>query len=446
MAAELHTIANELEHKSVGKLLWQYSFPTIVATLVNALYNIVDRIFVGQEVGAYAISGMALTFPIMMILGAFGMLVSQGAAVQISIALGKKEFDNAKKILANSLILNILIICGAIALIALFLDEILHIFGGTNAIIPYAKNYLRIILAGHLLTSFSLGFNNVLRASGYPIKAMATILIGACLNVLLDYIFIFHFRWGIEGAAVATVISMMITSVWLLAHFTSRKHVLHFEKSAFRLKKSVISPVLAIGFSPFCVQFATSLVNIFMNFTLKNFGGELAIGAFGIVTSFSTLIIMTIVGLTTGMQPIIGYNFGAKKYDRVKIALRLAILISTILTTLGFAVAQIFPETVAKCFTSDETLAAITSRGLQLTMSLFFVVGFQMVVNMFVQSIGKAKTAIFLSITRQIIFLLPLLFLLPKFYQLDGAWLAHAAADMLSAIVAGIALIFVLKR
>lgn len=438
----LPNISYELEHQSIGKLLWRYSLPTIVGTLVNALYNVVDRIFIGQGVGPMAISGMALTFPIMMILGAFGMLIGQGAATRISIALGRKDIETAQKILGNALMMT-LIVSGCVILFTyIFLDEFLVFFGGTEAIIPYAKEYMEIILIGHIFTTFSFGFNNIMRASGYPVKAMFTMLIGALLNVVLDPIFIFVLDWGIQGAAVSTVVSMLVSSTWVFLHFVNSKHMVHFRKGSFRLDKMVVGSIVAIGFSPFCVQIGTSLVNVLMNHILKDYGGELAIGAFGIITTFSTLIIMAIVGLTNGMQPIIGYNMGAKKTERVVKTLKYVCWTATGLTAIGWLCAQLFPEYIASAFTSDVRLQNITVNGMRLTLMMFFVVGFQLVVTHFSQSIGKAKMAIFLSITRQILFLVPFLLILPSVMDLDGAWLSYAAADLLSALVAAIALAF----
>lgn len=438
----------ELESQSIGKLLWHYSFPTIVGTLVNALYNVVDRIFIGQGVGAYAISGLALTFPIMMILGAFGMLVGQGAATHISIALGKKENETANKILGNAFVLTLIVSGSVISLMYLFLNEILIAFGGTAAIIPYAKEYLKIILPWHIVTTFSFSFTNIMRASGFPIKAMLILLIGALLNVVLDPIFIFDFGLGlgIKGAAIATVISKSVSSVWVFLHFFNKRHLVHFQKDYFRINRSIALPIVAIGFAPFCVQVGTSLVNVLMNYTLGRYGGELAIGAFGIITTFSTLIIMAIVGMTNGVQPIIGYNYGAKKYDRVLKTLKYACVVAISLTLTGSLCAQLFAKQIATLFTSDLQLINLTERGMRLAMMMFFVVGFQLIVTNFFQSIGQVKMAIFLSVSRQILFLMPFLLLLPKFFGLDGAWTAHCVADLLSALVAGTVLVVQIKK
>ncbi len=438
----------ELESQSIGKLLWHYSFPTIVGTLVNALYNVVDRIFIGQGVGAYAISGLALTFPIMMILGAFGMLVGQGAATHISIALGKKENETANKILGNAFVLTLIVSGSVISLMYLFLNEILIAFGGTAAIIPYAKEYLKIILPWHIVTTFSFSFTNIMRASGFPIKAMLILLIGALLNVVLDPIFIFDFGLGlgIKGAAIATVISKSVSSVWVFLHFFNKRHLVHFQKDYFRINRSIALPIVAIGFAPFCIQVGTSFVNVLMNHTLGRYGGELAIGAFGIITTFSTLIIMTIVGLTNGVQPIIGYNYGAKKYDRVLKTLKYACVVAISLTLTGSLCAQLFAKQIATLFTSDLQLINLTERGMRLAMMMFFVVGFQLIVTNFFQSIGQVKMAIFLSVSRQILFLMPFLLLLPKFFGLDGAWTAHCVADLLSALVAGTVLVVQIKK
>ena len=421
--------------KSIGRLLWMYSLPTIIGTLANALYNIVDRIFIGQGVGAMAISGLALTFPIMNILGAFGMLIGQGAAAQVSIYLGKKNSIMANRILGNAFILSFIIAAIVSTACYLCIEPMLKAFGGSEQTIPFAKQYLSIIIPFNLFTSLSWGMNNIMRAAGHPTKAMLTLMIGAGVNVILDPIFIFVFDWGIQGAAIATVISMVISSTWVIVHFTNKKHEVHFQRDYFKLNGKAIKKILYIGMSPFCMQIAASLVNVLMNHTLIHHGGDLAVGAYGIISSFVTLIVMAIIGLTNGMQPIIGYNFGANQYDRVIKTLHYGIIIASILTTIGFIISHFWPMTIARAFTKDETLLAITNNGFKLAMSLFMFCGAQIVISNFFQSIGKAKWAIFLSLSRQILFLLPFLFFFPSIWGLDGAWLSITAADGLSFII-----------
>ena len=326
--------------KSIGRLLWIYSLPTVIGTLANALYNIVDRIFIGQGVGAMAISGLALTFPIMNILGAFSMLIGQGAAAQVSIYLGRKNPKMANHILGNAFILSIIIGLTISSLCFFGIQPLLKAFGGSEQTIPFAKQYLSIIIPFNIFTSLSWGMNNIMRSTGHPIKAMLTLLIGAGVNMILDPIFIFVFGWGIQGAAIATVISMIISSSWVLIHFTNKKHEVHFQRAYFRLDWQVIKRILYIGLSPFSMQIAASMVNIIMNRTLIHHGGDLAVGAYGIISSFVTIIVMAIIGLTNGMQPIIGYNFGANQYDRVIKTLRYGIVIASLLTTLGFLAAH----------------------------------------------------------------------------------------------------------
>lgn len=439
-------LPSELGTKPIGQLLWTYSLPTVIGTLVNALYNIVDRIFIGQGVGALAISGLTLTFPVMMILGAFGMLIGQGSATQISIYLGRKDKETAEQILGNAFVFSLITMLIVVSVSLFFLDDILIAFGGSPATIPYAKDYLNTIIPGHIFTMLSFSFNNCMRASGYPIKAMFTMLIGAVLNVILDPLFIFVFDWGIAGAAYATVISKAVSATWILLHFTNPKNNLYFKRGTFKLSKKIILAIISIGMAPFFIQISASLVNALMNNALKNTGGDLAIGAFGIINSLSMLIIMSIVGLNNGMQPIIGYNYGARQNDRVLRTLRYGIIIATIVTTLGSLAAELFPHQLARLFTTDQELIDITAHGMRICYALFIIVGGQVVVTNFFQAIGKAKISIFLSLTRQLIFLVPFILIFPPIWGLTGVWLALPCADIISAIVASIMLYFQLKK
>jgi len=444
--ANKELLPSELGTEPIGKLLWAYSLPTIIGTVVNALYNIVDRIFIGQGVGAMAISGLTLTFPMMMILGAFGMLIGQGSATQISIYLGRKDKKTAENILGNALVLTFIAMSIVISVSLFFLDDILIAFGGSDVTIPYAKDYLKIIIPGHIFTALSFGFNNSMRASGYPVKAMLTMLIGAVINTILDPIFIFIFDWGIEGAAYSTVISMCISAIWVMRHFTNPKSTLHFKRGCFKLNKKILLAIISIGMAPFFIQVSASLVNALMNHALKNTGGDLAIGAFGIINSYMTLIVMGIIGLNNGMQPIIGYNYGARQDDRVLRTLRYGIIIATIATTIGGLCAELFPRQLARLFTTDPELIEITVHGMRISFLLFMIVGGQIVTTNFFQAIGKAKISIFLSLTRQLLFLIPFILIFPPIWGLTGTWMALPCADFISMLVAVTMLYFQVRK
>ena len=339
----------------------------------------------------------------------------------LSIYLGKRDKTTANKLLGNAFILSFIVAAIVSTVCLLSMDSLLRAFGGSDNTLPYAKDYLSIIIPFNLFTSLSWGLNNILRASGHPTKAMFTLILGAVVNVILDALFIFVFDWGIRGAAIATVIAMMISSAWVILHFISKKHEVRFQKPYFKLEWRIIKYIFYIGMAPFCMQIAGSLVNVLMNHTLISYGGDLAVGAFGIISSFVMLIVMAIIGLNNGMQPIIGYNYGAKLNHRVVKTLYYGIGVATILTTIGFILSQVCPASIAAIFTSDQTLIEITANGLRIAMSLFFLAGAQIVITNFFQSLGKAKWAIFLSLSRQIIFLAPFLLIFPPLFQLNGA-------------------------
>lgn len=430
----------DLRSTSISRLLWYYSLPSLIGTLANALYNVIDRIYIGQGVGALAISGLAITFPIMNILGAFGMLVGQGAAARVSLLLGKNDIRQANVIVSNTLILTFIFYIAVSSLCYIFIDPILIAFGGSGHTIPYAKEYLQIIIPGHIFTSLSYAFTNIMRASGHPRYAMYALLIGAVANVVIDPIFIFALDLGIRGAAYATVISMCISMVWIMHFYFRRSHILHFSKDTFHIDHKTIAAILSIGLSPFLLNISTSLVNLLMNNTLLHYGGDLAIGAFGIITSFTTLVVMSIIGLSQGMQPIIGYNHGAGATKRVHHTLRLCIAVATIITTIGCIIGLTIPSAVARCFTTDTTLLTITSHGLRIYISTFFVVGFHIVVTNYFQSTGQAWISILLSISRQILLLIPFILILPPHLGLDGAWMAQPTSNIIAAAIAAIVL------
>ncbi|MGL5013842.1 MAG: MATE family efflux transporter [Bacteroidales bacterium] len=431
----MNRTTNDLEIESVGKLLLRYSIPAIIAMLVNSLYNIVDRVFIGQGVGAMAISGLALTFPISTLQTACGMLIGAGAGARISIVLGKKDKDWAERILANALMLSFLISGIFILTATIFLDEILLAFGGSEETIKYAESYLRILIPGSIFSTLTFSFCNMLRASGYPSRSMFIIVSGAILNTILDPIFIFVLDLGIEGAAYATILSMAITSVVAVGSFLRKESNIQFRFRNFKLKLTIIRNILAIGISPFLINATSAGIVAMVSFLLIRHGGDLAVGAYGIVNSFIVLMILMVIGICQGMQPIVGYNFGAGHRDRMKDTLKLSVYAGVAVMSIGFTIAMVAPRYVALAFTKDPELIDLAVVGLRYVSLVAPLIGFQIVVTNFFQSIGKVKISIFLSLSRQVLFLFPLLFIIPRFFGLNGVWLAMPISDTISMIV-----------
>jgi putative MATE family efflux protein len=427
------TRTTALEQDPIGKLLLSYSLPAIVGIMVNTFYNVIDRIFIGQGVGALAISGLAITFPIVILQGAFGMLIGVGASSRISIVLGQKNKKWAEKILGNSIVLSLLFSGIFIAGMLLFLDEILILFGGTPQTIPFAREYLLILIPASVFTTLTYSFSNIMRATGYPTKSMIVMIIGAVMNTILAPLFIFVFDWGIQGAAIATFLSMATTAVVVVHHFFKKSSYLHFHWKNLKLEMEVVKSIVSIGLSPFLMNVAACLVNVILNNALLSHGGELAIGANGVVNSLAVVVIMGIVGLCQGMQPIVGYNYGAGNFERMKHARNLTMYVATGFATVGFASAMLFPRQIAMAFTNDKMLIENAVDGLRTAFVLMPLIGFQIVTSSFFQSIGKVKVSILLSISRQVLFLIPMILVLPSFFGLKGVWMATPASDFLSA-------------
>lgn len=425
----------QLETKKISKLVWNYAIPAIVGTLMTAVYNVADRIFIGHGVGALAISGLAITFPVSALMGALGMLVGIGSASRISISLGKRDKETAEKILGNALLLTILFNVIFVSLLLVFLKPILMQFGASEATYPFARDYLRIVVPGNIFVTMTYSFNNMMRASGYPKKAMYTMLIGAVLNLILDPLFIYVFHWGIAGVAYATLISMFAGMLFVMQHFVRKESLIRLRKQNFKLDRKIVIAIVSIGLSPFIMQVAASGVSVLMNTSLKKYGGDLSIGAFGILNSILMIVVMFIIGLNQGMQPIIGYNFGAQKYERVQSTLYYGLKVATLITSIGFLFGMIFPRMFAGAFTTDETLLKITENAIRIGMLAFPLVGFQIVISSYFQSIGKAKIAIIQSVSRQVLFLIPGILLLPKIWDLNGIWAAMPISDTLAALL-----------
>ena len=427
--------------ESIGKLLMQYAVPAIIAMTASSLYNMVDSIFIGHGVGTMALSALALTFPLMNLGAAFGALVGVGAATLISVKLGQKDYDTAQRVLGNVFVLNILLGLAFTVIVFPFLNPILYFFGGSDETVEYARQFMEIILLGNVVTHLYLGLTAVLRASGHPKQAMYATIASVAIYTILAPIFIFMFDWGIRGAAIATVSAQVIALLWQLKQFNNANELLHFRRGIVRLKRKIVFDSLAIGMSPFLMNLAACIIVILINQGLKKYGGDLAIGAFGIVNRLVFIVVMIVMGLNQGMQPIAGYNFGAKLYDRVNKVLKLTIIYATCVTTFGFLVGMLAPNLVVGIFTSDAELTELSATGLRITVMFFPIIGFQMVTSNFFQSIGMAGKAIFLSLTRQMLILLPCLLILPHFFGVAGVWYSMPVSDLLASLIALVMLV-----
>ena len=408
--------------------------------IASSLYNITDSIFIGHGVGPLAISGLAITFPLMNLAAAFGSLVGAGAATLLSVRLGQKDYTTANSILGNVFIMNLFIGISFTIISLLFLDPILYFFGASEKTLPYAHDFMVIILSGNVITHMYLGLNSMLRSSGKPRQSMYATIFTVLINLVLNPLFIFVFNWGIRGSAIATVISQTSVLIWQIYLFCDKNNFIHIQKGIFKLNKYIVKDSLSIGMSPFLMNAAASVIVIIINQGLLKYGGDLAVGAYGIVNRIAFLFVTIVLGLNQGMQPIAGYNFGAKLYPRVTQVLKKTILGATLVMCTGFLVVESVPHAVASIFTTDKELIDIASLGLRMVFICYPIVGFQIVTSTFFQSIGMAQKAIILSLTRQILFLIPFLLILPKFFGIAGIWLSMPLADFFATILAAIML------
>lgn len=424
----------------VGKLLVQYSIPAIIAMTVSSLYHIIDSIFIGQGVGAWAIAGLAVTFPLMNLVIAFCNLVGIGGATISSIFLGQHDNDRATETLHNVVWLCLInsVCFGGLSFI--FLDKILLFFGASKETLPYAREFMQVILLGSPVAYLFVALNNVMRSTGYPTKAMVSSVVSVVANVIIAPIFIFVFDWGIRGAALATLLAQAVGLAWVLAHFFNRNNFVHFDSRHNRLKGAIVSRIFSIGLSPFLMNACSCLVVIIINRSCIKYGGDLAVGAYGIANRILMLFAMVALGITQGMQPIIGYNFGARQIDRVNRTLLYGIIIATIVTSLGFFMAQFIPTPIVRLFTTDATLIEMASNGLRISCMAFSFIGAQIVISNYFQSIGKAKVSIFLSLSRQLIFLIPALLILPNIYGINGVWASLPLSDIIAFFITACAL------
>lgn len=426
----------ELGTKPVGGLLLQYALPAIIAMTASSLYNMVDSIFIGQGVGPLAISGLAVTFPFMNLSAAFGAAVGVGASSYISVKLGQKDYEKAQHVFGNTVTLNVIIGIVFSVVSLLFLDPILLFFGASQQTLPYAREYMLVILFGNVITHMYFGMNAVLRAASKPREAMYITIFTVVVNTLLDPLFIYTFRLGISGAAYATILAQLLAFLWQLRLFVDRRELLHLKRGIYRLDRRIVQNIIAIGMSPFSMNACACLVVIFINNNLLRYGGDLAVGAYGIANRVAFIFVMINMGVNQGMQPIAGYNYGSQQLDRMMKVLKYAIIVATIIMTTGFLIAMFIPSQCARLFTTDQTLIELSAKGIRYTMVMFPVVGYQMVISNFFQSIGKAKISILLSLSRQLLILLPLIVVLPPIFGINGVWAAMPASDFLAAVMA----------
>ncbi len=449
MSAASPSSPMELGSKSVSKLLVQYSVPAIIASVATSLYNIIDSIFIGRGVGPMAIAGLAITFPLMNLVIAFCMLVAVGGATISSIFLGQKNISRATDVVNNVFVLCLIhsFVFGGITLI--FLDEILTFFGATPETLPYAKEFMQVILYGTPIAFVFIGLNNIMRATGYPARAMISALLSVGVNIILAPIFIFVLDWGIRGAAFATVCGQTAAFIWVMAHFLSKKSFIHFQRGNKWLTPMIIKRIYAIGLSPFLMNICACIVVVFINKALLDYGGadgNMAIGAYGILNRTTMFFVMIVFGVTQGMQPILGFNYGAKNFQRVRHTLSIGIWLGVAITTTGWILTEFWPGIIARLFTVDPTLIAISERGFRIYFIFYPLVGCQIVIQNYFQSVGRPKISIFLSLTRQLIFLLPFLMIFPKRFGIDGVWGAMSASDAIAFLFAIVTLIITNRR
>ncbi len=437
----------DLGTERIGTLLLRYSVPAIIAMASMSLYNIIDSVFIGHADGggAMALAGLAIAMPLMNISAAFGSMVGIGSAAAVSISLGEGKLQRAFHILGNQVLLN-LMVGGALTVLSLFfLDDILVMFGASGQTITPARDFMQVIFGGCVINHLFWGFNEMMRASGYPQRAMALMLLTVVLTCAFNALFLFVFRWGVRGSAFATVLSQAVALGLAVAHFWSPKSYLHFRRGIFRLSRRMVGKIISIGVAPFMVNFSASIVVMFVNMALAVNGGDLYSGGYGVMNRVVMLFIMICAGLNQGMQPIVGFNYGARRFDRVVGTLRLTILCAVGVMTLAFIAGELFPERIARLFVKNSDphasqLIAISAQAMRIVMMIFPIVGFQIVTANFFQYIGKAQKAIWLSMTRQLLFLVPLLLILPRSMGAMGVWISFPIADAVATALAAVLL------
>ena len=434
--AQAHTAPVELGTESIGKLLKKFAVPGIIAMTASSLYNMVDSIFIGHipGEGSLALSGLAVSFPLMNLSTALGTLVGVGAATLLSVLLGQKNYQTANKVLANDISLNCITGVAFAAICLIFMDPILRFFGASDNTLGYAREYMQVILIGNVITHLYFGLNALIRSAGNPRLAMRLTLFTVISNTILDPVFIFVFGMGIRGAAIATVLCQAMALSYSLRYFMQKDNVLHLPKKVFELDWRIAKDSLAIGMGPFLMNAASCIVTIFINQQLLKYGGDLAIGAYGIVNRINFMFVMIVLGLNQGMQPIAGYNFGALKYSRVKKVFTITALWATVVCLFWLIASELFPDLMVGLFTNDSELKEIADKGIRIMNPIVLLVGWQMVSTNFFQSLGMVRKSIFLSLSRQLLFLVPLIYVFPLFLGIKGVFLAFPCSDFLACI------------
>lgn len=437
----------EMRDKSIGRLLWQFSLPAIVGMMVNSLYNIIDRIFVGRGIGSLGIAAITVAFPIMVVLMAVSILIGVGATALISIRLGEQKKEEAEKIAGNAITMLVLLPTLAAGIFFVFSEPILIACGASPEVLPYAMDFTQIIMLGAAFWSVSIGANNFIRAEGNPKMAMYTQLIGAAFNIVLNYVFIFIFGWGMRGSAFATILAQFISAMWVLAYFVTGRSLVKIKLVNLRPRWAILSGIMAIGFSQFAMQMASSIQQIILNNTLLSHGGNLALSAIGIVMSIATLLFMPVLGVGQGAQPLIGYNYGARQYKRVEDTWKLAVMAGTGIALLGYLVLHIWPEQIVGLFSEgDRELISLTTHAMLVYLALIPIVGFQIVSSTYFQAVGKARQAAVLSLSRQVLFFIPLLLILPRFWGVEGVWRAAPIADIMAVTLSATMMFFEMRN
>ncbi len=437
----------EMRDKSIGSLLWNFSLPAIVGMLVNSLYNVIDRIFVGRGIGSVAIAATTVAFPIMIVLMAVSILIGVGATALISIRLGEQKKEEADQIAGNAMGMLILLPAFFAAIFFIFTEPIIIAFGASPEVLPFARDFTQIIMLGSVFGSISMGMNNFIRAEGNPKVAMYTQILGAVVNIVLNYVFIFVFGWGMKGSAFATILAQAISAIWVLGYFFTGRSLVKLRARNLRPSWPILSGIMAIGFAPFAMQIASSIQQVILNKTLMAHGGDMALSAIGIIMSIATLLFMPVFGLAQGAQPIIGFNYGAKLYKRVAATWKLAVWAGSAIALVGYLALHIWSTQLVGLFSSgDIALTALTTHAMLIYMALIPIVGFQIVSSTYFQAVGKARQAAVLSLSRQVLFFIPLLLILPRYWGVEGVWRAAPIADMLAVMLTASLMYFEMRK
>lgn len=439
--------SEEMRDGNIGRLLWNFSLPAIVGMLVNSLYNVIDRIFVGRGIGSIGIAATTVAFPIMIILMAVSILIGVGATALISIRLGEQRKDEAEKVAGNAMAMLILLPAFFAIIFLLFTEPVLMAFGASPEVLPYARDFTQIIMLGAVFGSISMGMNNFIRAEGNPKMAMYTQLLGAVANVALNYVFIFIFKWGMKGSAFATILAQLISAIWVLSYFFTGRSLVKIRIKNLRPTWPILTSIMAIGFAPFAMQIAASIQQVILNKSLMFYGGDMALSAIGILMSIATLLFMPVLGLAQGAQPIIGFNYGARQYQRVKETWKKAVLAGTCIALTGYLAIHIWPQQLVGLFSDGDTaLTAMTVHAMMTFLALIPIVGFQVVSSTYFQAVGKARQAAVLSLSRQVLFFIPLLLILPHIWGIEGVWRTAPIADFLSVGLTATLIYFEMKK